>query len=228
MERELKFEEIFQLYLSKWPALLVSLVAVAFVFLTYSFFFVTPLYTSSGTLYITSENPAAVEKNIKETVNLADLMLAQELAKSYEAILSSNTFLKAVAEESDMGYNYKQLSKMISVSKISETEIMQINVVNPDPAKAQELANIVLKLAPLEIERIIYGGQATIIDPAEYPEYPTSPNIKKNTLIGGFLGLAAAAAVIFLLYLFDTKIKSSEELQAIADAPVLGVVPEIG
>ena len=227
MERELNFEELFHLYLSKWPVLVVSLVLATVLALSYSVFLATPVYVSSGTLYITSENPAAVEKNIRETVNLSDLMLAQELAKSYEAILSSNTFLKGVAEESGLNVDYKILKKMVRVSKISETEIMQIDVYNTDPQIAQYIANIVLELAPMEIERIIYGGQATIIDPAELPERPSSPNIRNNTIIGALAGLIISAGVIFLLYLFDTKIKSAEELQKITEVPVLGTVPEI-
>lgn len=227
MEREIKFEELFQLYLSKWPILVISLISAALLALSYSVFLATPIYVSSGTLYITSENPAAVEKNIKETVNLSDLMLAQELAKSYEAILSSNSFLKSVAEESDLGYTYKQLAKMITVSKVSETEIMKIEVANTDPNVAQFLTNTVLELAPMQIERIIYGGQATIIDPAELPEKPASPNIQKNTLVGAAVGLILAAGAIFLFYLFDNKIKSAEELQTITETPVLGTVPEI-
>lgn len=227
MEHEIKFEELIQVYLAKWPILILSFVLAAILAFSYSKFCITPLYSSIGTLYVTSENPAAVEKNIKETVNLSDLMLAQELAKSYEAILSSNTFLKRVAEESDLGFDYKALGKMINISKLSDTEIMMINVTYSDPVIAQRIANVVLENAPMEIERIIYGGQARVIDPAELPVSPSSPNIKSNTLIGAFIGLAIAVIMIFAFYFFDNKIKSAEDLVAVIDVPLLGIVPEI-
>ncbi len=227
MDRELNYEELFHVYLAKWPILVISLVCAAVLALSYSVFLATPVYVSSGTLYITSENPINVAADRRETVNLSDLMLAQELAKSYQAILSSNTFLKAVADECDLGYDYKDLGRIISVSNITETEIMQVDVINTDPYEAQKIANTVLELAPQEIERIIYGGQAIVIDAAEYPEAPSSPNVMKNTVVGGFLGFILAAGVILLFYLFDNKVKSEEDLQKIVEVPILGVVPEI-
>lgn len=227
MEREIRIDDLFKLYLSKWPVLLVSFIAMAILAFVWSSYFVTPLYVSTGSIYITSQNPTAVEKDIRETVNLTDLVLAQELAKSYEAILSSNTFLKAVAEECGYDYDYKALKKMIQITRIEETEIMFVRSVNPDPVIAQKIANTVIDLAPAEIERIIYGGQVTAIDLAEAPEEPSSPNIMKNTVVGALVGAFLAAAVIFIVDLFDKKIKSMEVLEKVADLPVLGSVPEM-
>lgn len=227
MEREIRIDDLFKLYLSKWPILLVSFIGMAILAFVWSSYFVTPLYVSTGSIYITSQNPTAVEKDIRETVNLTDLVLAQELAKSYEAILSSNTFLKAVAEECGYEYDYKELKKMVQITRIEETEIMYVRSVNPDPVVAQKIANTVIDLAPAEIERIIYGGQATAIDLAEVPEAPSSPNVLKNTVVGALLGLFLAAAVIFMVDLFDNKIKSMDDLEKVVELPVLGSVPEM-
>ena len=226
MEREINIEELFRLYLSKWPILVLSSILCAAVAFFYATFFMVPVYVSGGTIYITS-NRAVPNGTAAQNVSLSDLMLAQELKKSYSAILTSNTFLKTVAKESNLGYDYKQLQGMIGISKLDETEIMSIYVSSTDPNVAQELANIILDLAPMEIQRIIQGGQATVIDPAEFPEGPASPNVKKNTFMGFVIGFILAAGIIFLIDMMDTKIKSPEDLKEITGVPVLGTIAEM-
>lgn len=227
MEREIDIEELIWLYLSKWRILLVSSLLCAVLAFCYSTFFMVPVYSSGGTLYITSNNRTLANSgSAQQNVSLSDLVLAQELTKSYTAILTSNTFLKTVAEESNLGYNFKQLKRMISITNMEETEIMKVYVSCTNPVEAQKLANVVLELAPTEIQRIINGGQATVIDPAELPEKPYSPNVKKNTVMGFAAGFILCAAIIFLFYMLDTKIKTADDLYDITEVPVLGSIPK--
>jgi succinoglycan biosynthesis transport protein ExoP len=70
-----------------------------------------------------------------------------------------------------------------------------------------------------------YGG-VQIAQRASVPTAPTSPRTKRNTLIGGALGLVVGLGIAFLLEYLDRRIREPEELEEIFDAPLLGVVPE--
>ena len=95
MNEEFSFSRIIATLMPKWPLILISTLLVGVLSFLYSTFFVTPIYQAGGTLYISGDTD-----DIIRDVNLSDLMLSQELAKTYGQILSSNTFFKEVAEKS--------------------------------------------------------------------------------------------------------------------------------
>jgi succinoglycan biosynthesis transport protein ExoP len=71
-----------------------------------------------------------------------------------------------------------------------------------------------------------YGG-VQVTQEAAVPSSPSSPNTKSNTLIGGVLGLLIGLGLAILLERLDRdrRIKEPEDLEAIYDLPLLGVVP---
>lgn len=222
MNEEFSLSNIIGLLLPKWPMILISTILLGVMACCFSIFFLTPVYEAGGTLYISGDTDEVIQD-----ANLSDLMLSQELAKTYGQILSSNTFFKEVAKESKLGYNYRQIQGMTRITNIEETGILYITVRSADPKVAYTLTNKILELAPAELERVVVRGTATIIDPAEMPMAPSSPNIPRNTVAGAFLGFVLAVVVVFLMDLFDNTIKSAEELDKTFGVPVLGMVPNI-
>lgn len=222
MNEEFNIKQIFSLLLPKWPLILITTIVFGVVALFFSEFLITPVYRAGGTLYISGDTDEVIQD-----ANLSDLMLSQELAKTYGQILSSNTFFKSVAEKSKLGYTYDQIQRMSTITNIEETGILYVTVNNANPSVAYKLTNTILELAPAELERVVVRGTATIIDPAEMPTSPASPNIPKNTVVGAFLGFVLAVLFVFLADLFDNTIKTAEELEKNFGLPVLGMVPSI-
>ena len=226
MKEEFRIGDIIDLLLPKWPLILISGLILAIIAYLYSSFFITPIYQASGTLYVTGDVKNSTEYVQKDT-SLSDLMLSQELAKTYGQILSSNTFFKAVAEKNGRGYDYDYIQRITTITNVEETGILYVAVKHPNPQIAYEITNTILELAPDELARVVVSGSANIIDAADLPEQPISPNIPKNTLIGGFLGVFIAAAIIFLRDLFDNTLKTPDEIENSFGVPVLGLVPHI-
>ena len=226
MNEDFKISDILGILLPKWPFMIVCAIVVAIIACMYSTFCITPLYRACGTLYVTGDVNDSTEYTHKDT-SLSDLMLSQELAKTYGQILSSNTFFKTVAEENGRGYDYTYIQSLTSISNIEETGILYITVTHPNPQIAYELTNTILELAPDELARVVVSGSANIIDAADMPEEPVSPNIPKNTVLGGLAGFILAAVIIFLRDLFDNTIKSPDEIEKAFGIPVLGMIPHI-
>lgn len=65
----------------------------------------------------------------------------------------------------------------------------------------------------------------SIIDQAEPPLGPSSPNLVRNLLVALMLGLALAALVVFATIQFDDAIRVPEDIEQKLDMPLLGVVP---
>lgn len=226
MKEEVKIGDIVALILPKWPFLLICGLITAVVAYMYSTLFITPIYQASGTLYVTGDVQNSTEYVQKDT-SLSDLMLSQELAKTYGQILSSNTFFKSVAEKNGRGFDYEYIQRITSITNVEETGILYVSVKHQNPQVAYELTNTILELAPDELARVVVSGSANIIDAADLPEQPVSPSVPKNTVLGAFAGVFIAAAIVFMRDLFDNTIKTPDEIENIFGVPVLGMVPHI-
>jgi capsular exopolysaccharide synthesis family protein len=65
----------------------------------------------------------------------------------------------------------------------------------------------------------------SIIDQAEPPLGPSSPNLTRNILLAALLGLSLAALLVFLAVQFDDAIRVPEDIEQKLDLPLLGVIP---
>lgn len=72
----------------------------------------------------------------------------------------------------------------------------------------------------------ISASNIAIIDVAETPLGPSSPNLFKNVLSAFLLGLGLAAVVVFLKEQFDDSVKVPEDVEQKLHLPLLGVIPK--
>ena len=54
---------------------------------------------------------------------------------------------------------------------------------------------------------------------------PVSPNVKKNTLIGSFIGLVISVVIVVLRFLFDKHLRNAEEAEMFLGVDVLAEIP---
>lgn len=195
-------------------------VLAAVLFFSYSFFLVTPKYSSSVQLYV---NSTVSVGNLSTSV----LTAARDLVKTYISILNTRTTIEKVAEEAGVDYSYGQLKGMISASAVSETEIFQITVTARDPREAAKIANTIADVLPDRVADIIDGCSVRLVDSAVVSTSKVSPNIVKNTGIGFLIGILLACGIIIVMFLLDDTIYSEEYLLRTYDIPVLAKIPNL-
>jgi capsular exopolysaccharide synthesis family protein len=66
-----------------------------------------------------------------------------------------------------------------------------------------------------------------VVDPAETPRRPASPNTRNNLLIGLMTGTIFAVGLAFFFEYLDNRIKSPEELTRHLGMPFLGMIPAL-
>lgn len=76
-----------------------------------------------------------------------------------------------------------------------------------------------------QMEKDSKGERFTLIDPAQLPEKPHSPNRPVVFLLGMILSLGGGVAYAVVLEGMDGSIKSSKMLAGLLDAPLLSVIP---
>ncbi len=75
------------------------------------------------------------------------------------------------------------------------------------------------------VERQQIGEQFKILDPAQVPERPFSPNRLRILMIGSALGLGLGLGILGLLEYRDSTFKTEEDVLRLLQIPVLALVP---
>lgn len=221
-EREIDILELIQSVLKRWWLVLIVTIVASSVGLGYSKLGITPLYSAKGTLYITIDNTAAAQGGTSLDYN--SILAAQELTNTYSLILSSNTFYKIVAAESGLDYTYKEISRMVTMGRENDSEIMSISAKCPNKEHAAIIVETILNNAQAEISRVVVGGSVRIIDHPELPVGHSYPNVTKNTILMMILGLILGAALAIFIEWLDDTIKDGEDVIKF-DIPVLAEIP---
>ena len=107
------------------------------------------------------------------------------------------------------------------------TRIVTIIVQNENPALAQELANVIREVSSKQIVDVMGVEAVNMVDEANLPLAPSSPNTHKNMLMGFAWGCLLAVAFILLLYLLNDTIKNAEDVERYLNLNVLASIPNI-
>jgi polysaccharide biosynthesis transport protein len=81
------------------------------------------------------------------------------------------------------------------------------------------------KLEQLRINEQLETGPGRIVSPAVVDTDAVSPKVLQNALLGLLVGLVFGIGMAFLYEYLDSTIKSTEEVEKLFDAPVLGTIP---
>ncbi len=223
MEKHIDLMDLIRLYTRRWWALVIGLVSGGLIFFLVTIFMITPMYTSAGSLY--TENSTDVITQEVTNVNLNQIMVRKELVQTYAEVLTSNVFLKKVAEESGLGYTHEQLLRMISMTSKNETEILVISVKSADPSHAYIIAQTIINLAEEQVSSVVKGGSVKILDVPELELTPSSPNVSRNIQIGMLIGLVISVVIVFVIEMADNKVKDADQIGEQFKYPVLGEIP---
>lgn len=222
MDKQINLMDLMKLYMRRWWLLVIAMIIGGTVSGLFTAFFVTPMYVSGGSLY--AENTTDIVTTTTD-INLSEVMVRQELVKTYAEVLCSNVFMKKVATSSGLGYNHEQILRMVSMTDKSNTEILVITVKSANPQHAYIIAQTIINLASEQIMAIVEGGNVKILDEPEYPQFPSSPNMTRNVEIGIFAGLLLSLILVFAIEMLDNKIKDAETVAEAFKYPILGEVP---
>lgn len=215
--------DVFQLFKTLWKRklmiLIVALVTGAGAF-AYSAFIVKPEYTSTTRVYVVNRN-----QGDKPGLTNQDLQAGSYLVKDYREIILSQDVLEEVISDLKLDLTPKGLANKIKVTVPVDTRIVSISVNNRVPEEASRIANSLREVAAQKIISITRVSDVTTLEEARPAISPSSPNIKRNTLIGFLAGGIGTGVIVLLLELLDTHVKRPEDIEDTLQMPLLGVVP---
>ncbi len=186
-----------------------------------NFFIMSPVYESMATVIVGSKSDATT--NSSQQYN--DVMMYQNLTKTYSTIATSSFIEGKAAEKIGNGMTAIKLSKMITVTPEDGTQIIDITA---DANTADEALNDVTALSNSFVKNaneVYNAGEIKIMDAGELPKAPIKPNKKLNIAVVFILGIFVSVGLSFLLEFMDSTIKTPEDIKKYLDLPVLGTIP---
>ncbi len=222
LNSELNLLDLISVFLKRWWIIFISIVVIGGLSFVYSEFFIQPMYTSRGTLYVQNTS-----YDISENMNVSDISASKELVNTYIEILKSNTFLNIVSNRCGLDYKPGEIKSMVSLASVNETEIFSVSVRNANPEHAMKICQTILVSAQEEIARIVSVGNVKIVDNANNPIAPSSPNVSRNTFLGTVFGIILGMLIILALETLDMRVKSENDLSDKYRLPILGVIPTL-
>ncbi len=187
----------------------------------------TPTYQAKLQFYVTvagGENAAAAAYQ--------GSLGAQQRVQSYAALVKSTDIAQEVVDASGVDLGASVVAGKTTATADAKTVLLTVAVTDSDPQRALQVADGFGKVLPEKIRDIETpdgGGPAlaklTVVDPPALPTSPVAPQTERNVAVGLVLGLLAGIGIALLVSTLDRRVKSKEQLEAIAGKPVVGSIP---
>ena len=217
--------DVFQLLKTLWKRkLVIALVAIVtgVAAFAYSTFIIKPEYTSTTRIYVINRN-----QGDKPGLTNQDLQAGAYLVKDYREIILSQDVLERVVTDLKLNTPAKSLASKVRVTVPADTRIVSISVNDQKPEEASRIANSLREVAAEKIIAITRVSDVTTLEEARPATSPSSPNIRRNTMVGFLAGAGVIVVVVLLVELLDTRVKRPEDIEDVMQIVLLGVIPNL-
>jgi len=209
------------LWKRKFVIVLVALLAGITAF-AYSSFVIKPQYTSTTRIYVVNRNQAD-----KPGLTNQDLQAGAYLVKDYREIILSQDVLEKVVADQKLTMDAKTLGRKVSVTVPADTRIVSISVRDGNPEEASRIANALREEAAQKIISVTRVSDVTTLEEARPATSPSSPNIRRNTMMATIAGVGFVTIIVLLVELLDDRVKRPEDIEEVMHISLLGVIPNL-
>jgi len=200
----------------KFLILLTAILTTGLAF-AYSAFLVTPQYDSTTRLYVVNQSG-----DNGAVITTQDLQAGSFLVKDYQEIILSQDVLKNVT--TTLGIT-EDIKGKITVTIPTDTRILSITVRDSDPDQAATIANTLRDEAAKKIIEVTKVSDVTTLEAALPAEKPSTPQTKRNLVLGFVAGAFLATALVLVLEVLDDRVKRPQDIEEGLGMTLLGVVP---
>ncbi len=181
--------------------------------------FMPNVYTAETSLYVLSQSSSESSTSLQ-----SDLSASQLVANDVAALLESSRVIDAAAVQLGLedlsGYD-------VSVTSSTSSRVITISVEGEDPQGAADVANAMAENVSEVVIEVMNVQSVSIVDEAVAPVNPSGPNRTMYVAVAFLAGLFIAVAIVVLIDMLNTKIRNSEDAEALLGVPVIGRMPAV-
>lgn len=192
----------------------------------------TPTFNSSAKVFVSTSNGGTIGEIQQGSA------FTQQRVKTYADLATTPIVLLPVIAELQLDVTGEELARDVTAAILPDTTLIEITVVDEDPALAAEVATAISESLTTVVESIETTGtgeadsdgepvtaspvRLTLVQHAAVPQRPVSPNVPLNIVLGGLIGLVLGVGGAVLRETLDTRIRNQRDLESVTEVPVIG------
>lgn len=224
----MEVKRLFGAFLRRWKLVAIFCMIGAIASIYYAFFLKQPVYEADTTLYIVNSDKSLINGQSLDVQNANQYAIAgRQLVQNYSAIIYSRIVISnALQDLKDYDLTEKTLKKMISVDLESESNIIVLKSTGTDAIKSAAVANAMSNAFVNKMREITNSNNIGILDKAIAPESPMPRRLSVILAIGILSCLLLSSAIIYISELFDSTIRSAQDIEEGLGIKIIGIIPE--
>lgn len=160
-------------------------------------------------------------KATKSQIDVIDAAIARETSRLVAARQSN--FAEAAQREKELA---AQVDGLKSQFDQQQRDTIRYNLLQREVDTNRQLYDALLqRYKEIGVAGAVGSTNIVLVDRAEVPQSPASPNLMQNLLIALIAGLVLAAATVLALEQIDETIHNPSDVEKLLRLPVLGAVP---
>ena len=202
-----------------WVMVLVAALCGAGMYF-YSKMTTVPMYSSTAKLYI-------INKSSSDAPSTSAVSIATKTVSDCMRLIAEDTIVDKTIDNLGLGLTTGQVKSMISTSSPDPENslIIEVNVVNGDPQLACDIANELCRVSTTEVRDIMGYDQVNIFSDAKPASRPYNLSFASKAVKAAAIGAVVACLILFIIFYFDDKIKTADDIEKYIGLTELGVIP---
>jgi non-specific protein-tyrosine kinase len=175
----------------------------------------TPKYKASTQLFVSARDSGSDLNGLAQGGQFT-----QQRVQSYAKIVNSPEVAAAAASALDGELSAEQIAGETSASAPLNTVLINVQVLDTSPSRAQAVANAMSDAFARfisDLETPVGASDSpvkvSVVKRADLPMSPVTPNRPLNIALGCLIGLAAGVGIAVLRETLDTSIKDASQVQ---------------
>lgn len=177
-------------------------------------------YTATTDMYVL----ASSEGSNSSSALSSDLSASQMLTNDVATLLQSDRVMSDAADQLGLP-NLRGFD--ITVTSESTTRVITLQVTSSDAQGSANVANALADCVSNVAQEVMNVESVNVIDEAPTPEAPSGPNRMLYVAVAAMAGLFAAVAIVVLMDVIDTRVRSAEDVEELLELPVIGRIPQM-
>ena len=216
--------ELIQLFRSHLKLLVGCTLVAAIAMGAYAYGLMRDTYTAETSAYVLVTQGDGDGASTSSSSLQSDLNASGMITADVADLLKSSRVEAQVAKELGMD-SLKGLD--VSVESSTDSRVITLSVTGADPKLVATCANKMIENVSDIAQEVMGIESVNIIDKASQPDKPSGPRRTLYVAVAGMAGFMAAAALIVLQDMLNTKVRSEEMLEQITELPIMGRIPQV-
>ena len=217
MEYEIDLYDVFKLLKKSLSNILLTIVLFALIAAAYSFVLLPNEYTSEVSMYILMREEGSTQGPTYSDINASQMLVGD---------ISDLVFTDRVQSETARMVNLDNLDDYsIEIDSQNSSRVLTMSVTGEDPKTASKIANTLVDKISVVANEVMDIDSINIIDKAQPPEYPSSPNRPKNIVLGAILGMITSSSYVVLHSILNHRISSLNRVEDCVDLRIIANIP---